>query len=219
MDVDTIVTGDLSPIVQMLAHTELIMFGAHIAFLAARPNSTVLSRWVVKVQERLSRLNQDNPPEPGWDYVGNAALADVMADMISALWFGRIYDGIVRTQAWWPRWARTAWSRSAEVIWVRGRRHLFRAIYPRDITMLDRKESGFIAERTNYRIATPSAHYVTFWFEEKPDVAPAFGPDQRLIGLHNSWTPDWYKQFTTEQVLEYDCRLSKVLRRALTLQE
>jgi hypothetical protein len=217
MDVDTIVTGDIAPIVRKLAHTEAVMFDVHMAFLAARPNSRLLTRWMKTVQERLFRLNQDDPPASGWKYVGNSALADVMTDMISASRIGRAYDGIVKTQAFWPRWTRTAWRGSADRIWARRKGLFFRTIYRKYLTMLDREKHGFIAEANFYSksSASPREQYLKFWFEEKLDVTHAFPRNQRLIGLHHSWTPEWYKQLTEKQVLENNCLLSKTLRRIL----
>ena len=146
MDVDTIVTGDIAPIVRKLAHTEAVMFDVHMAFLAARPNSRLLTRWMKTVQERLLRFNQDDPPAPEWKYVGNSVLADAMTGMISDSRIGRAYDGIVNTQASWPRWARTAWRGSADRIWARRKGLFFRTIYRKYLTMLDREKHGFMAE-------------------------------------------------------------------------
>lgn len=36
-----------------------------------------------------------------------------------------------------------------------------------------------------------------------------------MIMLHNSWTPEWYKLFTKDQVLSYDCTLSNILREVI----
>ena len=36
-----------------------------------------------------------------------------------------------------------------------------------------------------------------------------------LLILHNSWTPDWYKELTVEEVLTHSCTMSNVLREAL----
>jgi Capsular polysaccharide synthesis protein len=217
MDVDTIVTRDIAPIVRKLAHTEAVMFDVHMAFLAARPNSRLLTRWMKTVQERLVRLNQDDPSAPGWKYVGNSALADIMTDMISASPIGRAYDGIVKTQTSWPRWARAAWRRSAERIWARRKGVFFRTIYRNYLTMLDRKKYGFIAEAAFYGRTrmTPREQYVKFWFEEKLGVENVFSGKQRVIGLHHSWTPDWYKALSEEEVLAHGCLLSRTLKRFL----
>ena len=36
-----------------------------------------------------------------------------------------------------------------------------------------------------------------------------------MIMLHNSWTPEWYKLFTKDQVLSYDCTMSNILREVI----
>ena len=83
--------------------------------------------------------------------------------------------------------------------------------------MLDRERYGFIAEAAFYGRTgmSPSEQYRKFWFEEKLDVANVFRGRQRLIGLHNSWTPEWYKALSEKEVLENDCLLSKTLRHIL----
>ena len=52
--------------------------------------------------------------------------------------------------------------------------------------------------------------YVEFYFNSSyclRDINPT-----DMLMLHNSWTPDWYKRLTTEEVLRQDCTLSNILR-------
>lgn len=83
--------------------------------------------------------------------------------------------------------------------------------------MLDRKKYGFMAELAHYGTSGIGhmEDYRKFWFEEKLDVERVFKPKQTLIGLHNSWTPEWYKALSEKEVLENDCLLSKTLRHVL----
>lgn len=219
MDVDTIVTRDISPIVRNLSRTEVVTFNLHLGFVAARPNSLVLTRWTQEAQARLARLGQDENGDvpPGWDYLGNGVLADVMANIVSASGIGRAYENIQRRQPLWPVWARAAWRRFCDPIWARRRGVFFRVGYKKYLTMLDRKRHGFIAEAAFYGRTgmIPSEQYRKFWFEEKLDVANVFRGTQRLIGLHNSWTPEWYKALSEKEVLENDCLLSKTLKQIL----
>lgn len=36
--------------------------------------------------------------------------------------------------------------------------------------------------------------------------------NDKLIMLHNSWTPDWYKKLSKDDVLNYKCTLSNILK-------
>ena len=55
--------------------------------------------------------------------------------------------------------------------------------------------------------------YRRFYFEERyslPDLRPT-----DLLMLHNSWTPEWYKDMPLCKVLDANCTLSNILREAL----
>jgi hypothetical protein len=218
MDVDTLVTKDLAPIVQGLARTEAIMFDSHVAFIAARPGARLLTCWLKSVQKRLARLNQADPPLPGWDYIGNRGLEDAMVDLIGASLLGRAYDGIVRTQATWPRWARSAWQSVPGRIWARRIDVLLRTTHRESLMRLDRRRHAFIAESRFFKDqkADRRQQYLEFWFVERSNAKIAFPSNQRLIALHNSWTPEWYKQLTIEEVLAHPCLLSRTIRDILT---
>ena len=54
MDVDTIVTRDISPIVRRLGRTEVVTFNLHLGFVAARPHSRLLTAWTKEAQARLA---------------------------------------------------------------------------------------------------------------------------------------------------------------------
>ena len=84
--------------------------------------------------------------------------------------------------------------------------------------LLDRQETGNILESHYFTALDTMAQYVRFYFEpHKISVKEAlkkvkFG----AISLHNSFTPDPYKELSQEQVLEKkDCMLSKILKRLL----
>ncbi|MFC1575595.1 capsular polysaccharide synthesis protein [Gemmatimonadota bacterium] len=61
----------------------------------------------------------------------------------------------------------------------------------------------------------PRDKYLRFWFEDDLAIDDVFFKKQRVIGLHNSWTPEWYKELSREEVLEHDCLLSRTLRHIL----
>ena len=55
--------------------------------------------------------------------------------------------------------------------------------------------------------------YRRFYFEQSnrlSDIKPA-----DLLMLHNSWTPEWYKDLTADEVLAQNCTMSNILREVL----
>ena len=55
-----------------------------------------------------------------------------------------------------------------------------------------------------------------FWFDDSIDIKEVFRPNQIVIGLHNSWTPEWYKELSEKDVLENKSLLSRTLKCLLT---
>ena len=51
--------------------------------------------------------------------------------------------------------------------------------------------------------------YRQFYFRESRHLADIKQTD--MLMLHNSWTPEWYKQLSEEEVLNQDCTLSNIL--------
>lgn len=212
MDVDTIVTKDISPLAKHLARSEVVTFGRHLGFVAARAHARLLTAWRTRVQEKFAALKKEtsgNPPAE-WDYLGNAVVEEALRRMAADSALGRRYDRLVHAFAAQPRLIAGAWRRGLDPI-------LFRAVHGKFLRRLDRDRHGFIAEAAHYgRVAmAPRAQYLKFWFEENLDVSAAFRDGQRVIGLHHSWTPDWYKALSEKQVWEHGCLLSKTLRHVL----
>ena len=52
--------------------------------------------------------------------------------------------------------------------------------------------------------------YKEFYFEKSYPFKSI--PRTYMLMLHNSWTPSWYKELNEQEVLEYDCTLSNILR-------
>jgi len=77
----------------------------------------------------------------------------------------------------------------------------------------------FIGDITKYWVEsgvpqdTPRKRYVTFYFDNNYSLQ---GIHTDMLMLHNSWTPDWYKQLSHEGVLQKNCTLSNILRGLLT---
>ena len=55
--------------------------------------------------------------------------------------------------------------------------------------------------------------YRQFYFEERHSLADIRQTD--LLMLHNSWTPEWYKNVPEGKVLDANCTMSNILREAL----
>ena len=219
MDADTLVTKNISPIVRHLRSAEVVLFGLSLSVVAARPHARLLTRWLKGTQERLARLAEDehSSAPPDWDYLGNGVLAEVMTNMVGASAFGRVYEAVQRRQLAWPPWARIVWRPLFDRFWARRRGLLFYSVYRKYLRMLNRKRHGFHAEAAFYGQTnmSPAEQYRKFWFEEKLGVEKVFRGRQRLIGLHNAWTPEWYKALSEKEVLENDCLLSKTLKHLL----
>jgi len=199
--------------------------------VAARPGARVLTLWIKGIQERLARVADGRVAADGvrWDYVGNSVLTEVLEGMIDRLGFDRItgiwlMDRCIQTgqrllQGKGQQAERLAWTlRQASRTLIAKRRGLvFRTIYRKYLWMLRRNRYGYIPEalRIKGKWLRPENQYEKFWFESGRDVAEAFHPNQMLIGLHHSWTPEWYKALSEAEVLENPCLLSKTLRQLL----
>lgn len=230
MDVDTLVFRDLSPILRLLANSELVMFGTHLGFLAARPGSMVLTLWLARIREKLAKLAAANGAqvELPWDYVGNSALSAAMDDLINRPAFNRMQTQAVDTLARFVNGHPAAGPGVKRIVnrvhasFVGRRRRLaFDTVYRRHLAALDRVKSGFIVEAKYYAAGSkqpretrlgPEAMYRKFWFEDDVDVDAVIQTDPIIAGLHHSWTPQWYQEFSRQAVLENGCLLSKTLR-------
>jgi hypothetical protein len=49
---------------------------------------------------------------------------------------------------------------------------------------------------------TAKEKYIKFWFEANLSIEEAFSMNPIIIGLHNSWTPEWYKELLDEDILK-----------------
>lgn len=55
--------------------------------------------------------------------------------------------------------------------------------------------------------------YRKFYFENSFHLSDILQTD--MLMLHNSWTPDWYKEFSKEEVLSTNCTMSNILKEVL----
>ncbi len=228
MDADTIVLKDISPIVSRLKETEMIMFNTHLAFIAARPRAYILELWLKGIQRKMRDLTGRKKVEQelNWDFLGNSVLADVMDEVIyNAGYTGKLQKhvldkGILAIQAGIkdmtlnPSGLKTIIYKLCNSLRNKKRDVLFHAMFQNHVTMLDRLEYGFIPEANffNTRRMTPEGKYENFWFKNDRHIQDVFLKNQMIIGLHNSWTPQWYKDLSEKEVLENDCLLSRTLK-------
>lgn len=233
MDADTLVTGNISPLVRMLRHTEVVMFSAHMAFVAAQPGSYLLTLWYKKIQQKLNFLKEEKDGSPQfrqWDFIGNRSLADVMDEVIGTLgFFHRIpkivsdkfvsaYIKITHHQKLLTPRLKVLMNRIGNFLMRRERELYFRNRLRHYLTMLDRLEYGFIPEALYFKSKSmsPEEKYWKFWFDNSLDMKEVFRPNQMLIGLHHSWTPQWYKELSEQDVLKNEALLSRTLKHLLT---
>lgn len=222
MDLDTLVTGDLSPVLEGAARADIVMFGHHVAFVAARAGSEAMRLWLTEVQASIGQMAGGvvDPAATRWDYIGNATLTKVYAALREKSLHRRLIRGTAVGRSVWSRVAalkpapgtRGSMLRRipSRIEWELSRRHV-----ARHILSLDR--SGFIAELAadDGRSTDPVALYRRFWFESDAGLETVFRPGVPAIGLHNSWTPDWYSALGREEVLSHGSRLSAALRKLL----
>ena len=221
MDADTIAVADLAPVTDLLANTELILFGLHMGFSAGRPGGRIVRRCVAGVREKLQRLpaDVDAAKDLPWDFAGNSVLHAVMADLINETRLGSATDAALNVAL--GATGKVAGGDSADRLrmWIYNKRQgfFFKTSLKKYLTKLDREKLGFIPElaygwdkRTTHR-----QWYVRFWLESSLDVHAVLREGQTVIGLHNSWMPDWYKRMSEREALDHPCLLSQTLRYAL----
>ncbi len=230
LDIDTLILNDISPLMDKLQNSEVIMFNRHMAFIASKAGSQVVSLWLKGIQSKLSDLqNMDKKVELNWDFIGNSVLTNVMDEMINVMpieqvfqnnfinlsfkSFRRIFQG---SHVFTPS-SKNAINKFKKTLNRKRRALFFRIVYKKNLTMLDRNKYGFIMEASYYKSKAMTAEekYRKFWFEENLDSSIVFSKNPVIIGLHNSWTPEWYKELSKKDVLENDCLLSETLNRIL----
>jgi hypothetical protein len=209
MDLDTIVVRDLAPVIARLDDAPIVTFGRHLAFTGARRGDPVVAEWLEAVQRNLGRLREGSvsAAEAPWSFLGNMPLDDVMR---------------ARRDRRFPFNVLSRLREAPPTDW-RARRTRAGALVNRIDAVADRAAPGapwrrldrttFLPELIGVRHARRRMHerYLGFWFEPG-DVASAIRRDTTVVALHNSWTPDWYRALTRDEVLAHDCRLSAVLR-------
>lgn len=220
MDADTLVLRDVTPLLDRLRRTEILMFRTHLGFVAARADALLFTPWMEEIQNKLRLLQAGKIPdaEMTWDFWGNQILHSLLDRMLEPS-FVRIVpspDRIEQTPSPSRLLLKTMYWLSAPSAKVRWKIFVER-MYKRYVTMLDREKYGFIAE-SRYGGSTKWSdreRYLNFWFTNQVKTVDAFQANPMVIGLHNSWTPSWYQALSEKEVLEHPCLLSRVIRRIL----
>jgi len=229
LDADTLVTGDITPVFEMLKNTETVMFDYHCAFVLSRPGARLLDLWQAVIQERLKCVVQDGNEDLPWDYFSNDAMAKVMDTLImeqSGFYATQkkienkiieTYRKVTRNETLLTAGLKMWINRIGNALAGRQRAFYFRNALKQYLIMLNRKEHGFIAEAvySPSRIVHPMDKYNKFWFDDEIDISNVFTPNQKIIGLHHSWTPQWYKDLSEKDVLENQSLLSRTIKHLL----
>lgn len=225
LDADTLAVADIAPFLAVLDRSETVSFNMHTACIAARPGARLLDLWLGHIRRRLAGLRQleGGAPTVRWSYLGNEGLYDAMDDIIDAqegtpflLAAVERAVGFGRPQVPSPG-RRTLRARLLNgALWQR-RLLYFRTIHRRHLTMLERDRYAFMPELLHRprEAGSDTARFRRYWFESNADVDTALREGQMLIGLHNSYVPDWYKRLSDAEVLDHPCLLSRTLRRLL----
>lgn len=229
LDADTLVTGDITPMLELLKETEVVIFGYHVAFMLSTPGARLLDLWQAVIQERLKRVVQDGNEDLPWDYLSNDAMAEAMDALIikQSGYYARqkkmedkiigAYRKVTRNEAMLNAGLKMWINRIGNALAGRQRAFYFRNALKQYLIMLNRKEHGFIAEAvySPSRIVHPMDKYNKFWFDDEIDIKNVFTPNQKIIGLHHSWTPQWYKDLSEKDVLENQSLLSRTIKHLL----
>lgn len=217
MDADTIAVRDPAAVLKALERTELVLFGNHLAFLAARPNSDILRRWLTRIRIRLENLEDCafSPGDVPWDYTGYRSLDEVLDQLTGIARRPLAQSDNLSSLPW------TEQLRPRTIMQRIRRRLILSTVLRKQITRLDRRKSGFIMEagKNPRKSGNPKDAYLNFWFGEDTPLTRVFSKDQSVIGLHNSWTPEWYRGLSTQEVMRHKCLLSKTLCHVLQSQK
>jgi hypothetical protein len=232
MDMDTLVMDKIDSIVEKISDSEIIMFTTHMAFVAARPDSLILRKCLDKNQNRLLSIKSGAVSSNGlpWLYLGNEVLNETMEELtnqtdqkepIKAMMFNqgfKVFRSIVNIAEKLRLPKRHVFHAIRDTL--RGKRMdiFFDSSLRKYLNMLDRRSYGYIPEAAydRRRFVAGDKKYQYYWFESKFDIQDLKKHSGPVIGLHNSWTPNWYKELSEEEVLSNNSLLSKTINYILT---
>ncbi|HEX5035254.1 MAG TPA: capsular polysaccharide synthesis protein [bacterium] len=207
MDADTLIGGDISWFLEHLKESEIVLFGLHMGFMAARPGAKILTICEEGIRGRLEELRRGPAPfKNEWDYVGNSVLTDAMIELSLTLPFCRAFDRLWRSRRAYHSASKSFWQKVANqrrwLVKLKPYRRYFKSLPP--------KEHGFIAENRHFGRRYDSVQkFRRFWLDPKLEVPDLFRPGANIIGLHNSRMPEWYRALSEEEVLRQGGLLSR----------
>lgn len=213
MDMDTIVLDDMAVITRRLLHSEVLMFGHHVAFVASRAHSRISTLWLRHIQERMSGLHGEVPLGLPWHFLGNGPLYESMDATMPR---SRI-EMALRSVS--PETPESSDLLSGLATKLRGarRRLYFATVHRNYLWSLDARRHKYILERsfpTSKKISARD-RYLAFWFHEHRNISAVASARPAIIGLHHSWTPDWYTALSSQDILRHNSLLSRTLDYAL----
>lgn len=232
MDADTLVLKDITPLVNKLYNTEVIMFNMHLAFVAAHSNSLVLTLWLKGIQEKLRKSleNSNIQDEIRWDFLGNSVLTEVMEEIISSSRFEKnmltgLLDKSVDTcmnlekkNIMQKKTLSNKLNRLKNFLLWKRRMLYYQTILEKYFMMLNRDTYNFLPHLKYKKNKGMNAidRYVNFWFDNNLNLDNVFLENQIVIGLQNSRTPEWYKALSEREILENSCLLSRTIKQILS---
>jgi hypothetical protein len=186
-DTDTIIT---SPKCRNILNTdsELVLFYRHIGFIVAKQNGYVLNKWEKKIQQRI------------WLY--ELCKKSKLVRNVFSL-FKRKYRRL------------ESWNYLGNSILDK----ILKNANSKQFLSIDRDNAKALPEivwaRENNINDDPLTTYRKFYFES--DFSNyALHDNQGIICLHNSWTPDEYKDMSEKKFLSQNMTLSHILKHILS---
>lgn len=200
IDVDTIFASPSRAMPEILVDSEIALYGFHLGFVGAQPESPVVYRWLELLQQALTipRAQLLSVAGPDRFMLGNYCFELLRNELATGR---RAVPGERQ-------------SRPVKLLQKFQRYRMLRSKGQKFIRQIDPVKSGFIAE-AEYRSREKldaRGRYLDFWFDRELPVAAVTGRGASVIGLHHSWTPAAYSALSFEEVAEDSSLLSRFLR-------
>lgn len=194
LDADTIVFEDMASLLEDLRSCDVTMFGDHLGFLVAKPQARCLALWLTEIRRKIDELRRSTI----WGPLDRLLPRGMLIN--------RFFRKAIKTHVRWHFLGNS-------ILPI-----VKRQVSAHEICQRDRDQHAFLLELLHYAHVhdrTPRWKYENFWFDESLETEAALGRSQCIVGLHNSWTPDWYKRLSEAEVLAHRSLLSRTLKAAL----
>ena len=186
MDTDTIITSTTIKEILNNKKSEFILLDKHIGFIVADKNSKILAKWYDGIQKniKLYKLFYNNKMVKIFITIFRPKLKNKLED------WDFLGNYILK------RPLKTKNTKK----FLRLNKHKLKA-FP---------ENNWQREYNNK--LPPIELYREFYFGEKDYSNYALSDTHGIISLHNSWTPDIYKQMTEEDFLKQNNTISNIIK-------